>query len=82
MKTLTAGKITCFLALLVLATPSHAYLDPGTGSMILQGVIAAVAAASFTLKMYWYRIRGFFSREKAVVQAEDQEQKADDQRDS
>ncbi len=41
---------------------SHAYLDPGTGSIILQGVIAAVAGAVVTLRLYWYRIKSFFSK--------------------
>ena len=47
-------------------TYSHqaaAYLDPGTGSMILQGVIAGIAVAGFTIKNYWYRIRAWFGKE-------------------
>lgn len=39
-----------------------AYLDPGTGSMILQGLIAGIAVAWFTIKTYWYRILGFFGK--------------------
>ena len=27
------------------ASPAHAYLDPGTGSIILQGLLAGIAAA-------------------------------------
>lgn len=46
------------------ALPAHAYLDPGTGSMILQGAIAALAAAAFTIKTYWYRIRAFLRGEE------------------
>lgn len=37
-------------------TPAFAYLDPGTGSAILQGLIAAVAAAAVALKLYWHRL--------------------------
>jgi hypothetical protein len=58
--------IKCLSAFLILATFSHqaaAYLDPGTGSMILQGIIAAIAVAGFTIKSYWYRIRAFFGKE-------------------
>ncbi len=39
-----------------------AYLDPGTGSMILQGIIAGVAVVGLTIKNYWYKIRGFFGK--------------------
>lgn len=52
-----------FVLLLTLSLPAAAYLDPGTGSMILQGIIAALAVAGFTIKSYWYRIRAFFGRE-------------------
>jgi hypothetical protein len=56
---------TCFLPLVLVAlyeAPLHAYIDPGTGSMVLQGIIAAVAATAVTLRMSWSRIRGWFSR--------------------
>ncbi len=52
-------------ALLILSTFSQqasAYLDPGTGSMILQGIIAGIAVVGFTIKTYWYKIRGFFGK--------------------
>ena len=66
--------------LLILATFSHqaaAYLDPGTGSMILQGIIAGIAVAGFTLKNYWYRIRAYFGKETptSLLDEEDGPQK-------
>lgn len=39
---------------------AHAYLDPGTGSFILQMVIAAIAGAAFTIKLYWQKLKLFF----------------------
>jgi len=43
--------------LLLLAAPSaFAYLDPGTGSMLIQGLIAAIAMAGVTARLYWHRI--------------------------
>lgn len=38
---------------------AFAYLDPGTGSMILQGILAAVAGSMFFLRMYWYKFKSF-----------------------
>lgn len=32
------------------------YLDPGSGSMIAQAVIGAIAAVGVTLKLFWHRI--------------------------
>jgi hypothetical protein len=45
----------------VIAAPSHAYLDPGTGSIILQSILASVALAMGVLRLYWYRVKAFFS---------------------
>jgi hypothetical protein len=50
------------LALLVLARKAHAYLDPGSGSYILQILIAGLFGALFMLKVFWGRIVGFFSK--------------------
>lgn len=43
------------LALLVFQQPAHAYIDPATGSMILQGLVALVVGAIFTLKTFFYQ---------------------------
>ena len=39
---------------------TNAYIDPGTGSLILQGIIAGIAMGLYTIKMYWYKIKSFF----------------------
>jgi hypothetical protein len=50
------------LASLLRVREAHAYLDPGTGSYILQILIAALFGALFMLKVFWGRIVGFFSK--------------------
>jgi hypothetical protein len=46
------------VALLVLTTESaFAYLDPGTGSMLLQVILGGVAAVAVAIKLFWYKIR-------------------------
>jgi hypothetical protein len=45
-------------ALLAMASPAQAYLDPGTGSMLLSAVIGVVAAVGLALKMFWYQLVG------------------------
>ena len=32
------------------------YLDPGSGSMLVQLLVGGVAAAGVALKLYWYKI--------------------------
>ncbi len=48
--------------ILLCAMPAHAYIDPGTGSALIQGVIAAVAAIGITARLYWHRIAEFIRR--------------------
>jgi hypothetical protein len=37
-----------------------AYIDPGTGSIILQAVAAAVAGVAIAAKLYWHQLLKFF----------------------
>ena len=53
------------LSLLLLSlfpAQAQAYLDPGTGSIILQGIIAGIAVAWFTIKTYWYKLAALFGK--------------------
>lgn len=52
------------IALAAYSKPAFAYLDPGTGSILIQAAIAAVAAGAFTLRMYWDRLWSYFSGSK------------------
>jgi hypothetical protein len=49
------------IAMYHLAAPdaSFAYLDPGTGSYILQMAVAAILGSLFAIKMFWKRIIAF-----------------------
>ncbi len=40
------------------------YIDPGSGSYLIQAIIAAVLAAGFFFKNSWYKIRSFFMKRK------------------
>jgi hypothetical protein len=43
------------------AAPALAYMDPGTGSILLQGLIASIAGIMVVGRLYWQRIKHFFS---------------------
>ena len=43
-------------------TNGIAYLDPGSGSFILQLLIASLVGGLFILKTYWKRIRTFVQK--------------------
>jgi len=48
---------------LCLPSPSaYAYLDPGSGSYILQMLAAGMFALLYIVKLYWHRIKLFLKR--------------------
>jgi hypothetical protein len=49
------------VAIVLVSRPAFAYLDPGTGSYILQMVLAAVLGGLVALGVFWRRV-AFFLR--------------------
>jgi len=58
---------TTVCAVCALSSPAFAYLDPGTGSMILQAVIAGLV----TLGIFWRRLTAFLKRILSFKKEED-----------
>ena len=55
-----AKKYTLLLVTIFCSLPSaFAYLDPGSGSYILQMIIAGVLGGFYALKLYWNKIINF-----------------------
>jgi hypothetical protein len=56
--------VLIMLALFFFLFPAeaHAYLDPGTGSYILQLALAALVGALFAVRLFWGRIKAFFKK--------------------
>lgn len=53
----TAVLLVCALALALGAGKTYAYIDPDTGSAVLQAIVAAGLAGGLALKLSWRRIR-------------------------
>jgi hypothetical protein len=54
--------VACSVVLLVLPAQAHAYLDPSSGSMLLQIAVGGFLAALVTVKMYWRKVSSVFRR--------------------
>lgn len=50
------GVFSLAFVLTIVSLPAQAYIDPGSGSMILQGLLAALAAIAVTAKLWWHRL--------------------------
>ena len=48
------------IAIFLIVTNAYAYLDPGTGSFILQAIIGFLAALSASFLYYWAKVKNFF----------------------
>ena len=53
-----------------------AYLDPGTGSLILQVIVGGVLGVGVLVKAYWKKIVGLFSKNKNVIKEDKQSAKS------
>ena len=56
--------VVALAACLSITSPAYAYLDPGTGSMLLSAVFGVAAALALAVKMFWYRLVGLFRGKK------------------
>lgn len=55
--------ITLILAYLLCSiTNANAYLDPGTGSIILQAILAFIAGAAATVSLWWVNFKTFIKK--------------------
>lgn len=54
--------VSAFTVLLLPSLVPPAYLDPGSGSYLLQLLIAGLLGGLFVIRLSWGRIRAFFSR--------------------
>ena len=50
---------------LLLETPVDAYLDPGSGSMLLQILLGGFAAVGVIVKLYWHRLISLFQQKNS-----------------
>lgn len=51
-----------FVLTLNFSRPAFAYLDPGTGSILLQLLLGGVAGSLVVIKLYWHKFKSLFVR--------------------
>ena len=66
MKTSSTALLTG-ICLLMIATPAYAYVDPGTGGMLVQLVTGGVAGLFVLARLYWTRVKDSFRKKDTRV---------------
>jgi len=62
------------LSLIFYSSNAYAYLDPGTGSIILQAILGFLAAISAGFFYYWSKVKNFFLK---IFKKNDNDKKTD-----
>lgn len=76
----TYPKLAIYVAVLAMSmlftNSAYAYIDPGTGSLIVQVIIAALVAIGASVGIFWNRVRSLFGwllgRKKSEGQSSDE----------
>lgn len=55
--------LTIGLSLIVIS-PAAAYIDPGSGSLVFQAIVAGLVAIPVAVAAFWGRITAFFRRKR------------------
>ena len=64
------GSALGLVVLMLIPTAALAYIDPGTGSFVIQGIIGAVIGGAFAIKLYWNKIKAALTG-KSLEEEED-----------
>ena len=68
-------------SILLVAMPngfSYAYLDPGSGSLIAQIIVAGLLGVAVAARMFWVNILSFFGLNKGSGIDDDEDEALDD----
>ncbi|MDI7275208.1 MAG: hypothetical protein QME94_04445 [Anaerolineae bacterium] len=62
LRSIVSSVLLCACLLLAFPPPAHAYLDPGTGSLVVQLLVAGLLGVALTVRLFWRRIKAAFVR--------------------
>ena len=63
--------LTTWMMLFVSTPPAFAYIDPGSGGMMMQLLLGGVAGVTVLIRLYWQRLTTFFGITKADARPRD-----------
>jgi hypothetical protein len=64
----TSASLAVVVLFLFMAAPAYAYIDPGSGSMLVQLLTGCAAGALILLRLYWRRLKDRFRGPSAAAE--------------
>ncbi len=61
-RTIFVTTVLTVMVFISLTQPAFAYIDAGTGSLILQALLGGLVGFTAFLKLYWYQVKEFFAK--------------------
>jgi hypothetical protein len=61
------------VSILLFPSIAFAYVDPGSGSVIVTTILGLIAAVGYTCRKYFYKFKRIFSGKKAEEEQQDSE---------
>ncbi len=56
--------VVMFISSVLFVSDAYAYIDPGSGSLILQMILGALVGVGIAIKIYWFKLKEKFSRKR------------------
>ena len=63
--------VVAFIFITLVPKGAHAYIDPGTGSYIIQLLVAGFLSSAYLIKTYWYKIKAMFGAPVPALEDDD-----------
>ena len=54
------------IMLMITGQQAHAYIDPGSGSLIMTAIMGFIAAIGFTFRKYFYKLKNLFKKKNTA----------------
>jgi hypothetical protein len=66
--------VVAFIFIALVPSGAHAYIDPGTGSYIIQLLVAGLLSSAYLIKIYWRRIKAMFGASVPTLEEDDDDE--------